>query len=167
MSEYISRSFTETHIIGLVGVVKDLDQLAVISMPSYVDMDKLCSAVDQAVHLLLVSDLLTQHQQVSWNEGQTSFNMFDILHFSGIMSHIVQGLVTENNQLICFIASHTRLHDYFKINGTGTVLCSLAEQVCPSTQVNRRCRNCCKPLESVAKNVGLLSASFFVSQLSL
>ena len=65
MTEYVSHSFTETHIIGLVGVVKDLDQLAVISMPSYVDMDKLCSAVDQAVHLLLVSDLLTQHQQAS------------------------------------------------------------------------------------------------------
>lgn len=70
MTEYVSHSFTETHIIGLVGVVKDLDQLAVISMPSYVDMDKLCSAVDQAVHLLLVSDLLTQHQQASWDKGQ-------------------------------------------------------------------------------------------------
>jgi len=64
MTEYISRSFTEEHISGLVGVVKDLDQLTFTSMSSYVDMDKLCGAVDQAVHLLLVSDLLSNKQQV-------------------------------------------------------------------------------------------------------
>lgn len=64
MTEYISRSFTEEHISGLVGVVKDLDQLSFTSMSTYIDMDKLCSAVDQAVHLLLVSDLLSSKQQV-------------------------------------------------------------------------------------------------------
>lgn len=64
MTEYVSCSFTEEHISGLVGVVKDLDQLSYTSMSSYVDMDKLCGAVDQAVHLLLVSDLLSNKQQV-------------------------------------------------------------------------------------------------------
>ena len=64
MAEYVSCSFTEEHISGLVGVVKDLDQLSFTSMSNYVDMDKLCGAVDQAVHLLLVSDLLSNKQQV-------------------------------------------------------------------------------------------------------
>lgn len=64
MTEYVSHSFTEEHISGLVGVVKDLDQLSFASMSYYVDMDKLYGAVDQAVHLLLVSDLLSNNQQV-------------------------------------------------------------------------------------------------------
>ena len=64
MTEYIGRSFTEEHISSLVGVVKDLDQLSVTNMSSYMDMDKLCGAVDQAVHLLLVSNLLSNSQQV-------------------------------------------------------------------------------------------------------
>ena len=65
MIDYIRQSFTEEHISGLVGVVKDLDQLTASRMSSDVDMDKLCAAVDQAVHLLLVTDLLSNNQQVS------------------------------------------------------------------------------------------------------
>ena len=65
MVDYIRQSFIEEHISGLVGVVKDLDQLTVSRVSSDVDMDKLCAAVDQAIHLLLVSDLLSSNQQVS------------------------------------------------------------------------------------------------------
>ena len=76
MTEYISHSFTEEHIAGLVGVVKDLDQLSFTSMSNHVDMDNLCGAVDQAVHLLLVSDLLSNNQQVIF------LQLFFLLHFS-------------------------------------------------------------------------------------
>ena len=50
--------------MGLVSVVQDLDQVAVSRMSSDVDLAKLCVAVDQAVHLLLVSHLLSSDQQV-------------------------------------------------------------------------------------------------------
>ena len=65
MTEYIRQSFTEEHILGLVSVVQDLDQVAVSRMSSDVDLAKLCVAVDQAVHLLLVSHLLSSDQQVN------------------------------------------------------------------------------------------------------
>lgn len=65
LADYIRHSFTEEHISGLVGVVKDLDKLPVSKMSSYADMNNLCAAVDQTVHLLLVSDLLSSAQQVS------------------------------------------------------------------------------------------------------
>ena len=65
MTEYIRQSFTEEHILGLVSVVQDLDQVAVSRMSSDVDLAKLCIAVDQAVHLLLVSHLLSSDQQVN------------------------------------------------------------------------------------------------------
>ena len=44
--------------------MNDLDQLTVTRISSCVDMEKLCAAVDQAVHLLLVSGLLSNNQQV-------------------------------------------------------------------------------------------------------
>lgn len=65
LTDYIRHSFTEEHISGLVGVVKELDKLPITRMLSFAEMDKLCCAVDQAVHLLLVSDLLSNSQQVT------------------------------------------------------------------------------------------------------
>ena len=64
LNDYIRHSFTEEHMSGLVAVVKDLDKLSITRMENDVDMDKLCGAVDQTVHLLLVSDLLSNSQQV-------------------------------------------------------------------------------------------------------
>ncbi|XP_068695175.1 E3 ubiquitin-protein ligase UBR4-like isoform X2 [Montipora foliosa] len=63
LTDYIRHSFTEEHMSGLVAVVKDLDKLSITRMENDVDMDKLCGAVDQTVHLLLVSDLLSNSQQ--------------------------------------------------------------------------------------------------------
>ena len=62
---YTRKSFTDQHILLLVGVIQDLDQLPRNSLSRFGDLAKLCSAVDQAVHLLLVSDILSNSQQVS------------------------------------------------------------------------------------------------------
>ncbi|XP_074621519.1 E3 ubiquitin-protein ligase UBR4-like isoform X3 [Acropora palmata] len=63
LTDYIRCSFTEEHISNLVAVVKDLDKLSITRMENHVDMDRLCFAVDQTVHLLLVSDSLSSSQQ--------------------------------------------------------------------------------------------------------
>ena len=66
LTDYIRCSFTEEHISNLVAVVKDLDKLSITRMENHVDMDRLCLAVDQTVHLLLVSDSLSSSQQVCY-----------------------------------------------------------------------------------------------------
>ena len=66
LTDYIRCSFTEEHMSGLVAVVKDLDKLSITRMENHVDMDRLCFAVDQTVHLLLVSDSLSSSQQVCY-----------------------------------------------------------------------------------------------------
>ena len=66
LTDYIRCSFTEEHISNLVAVVKDLDKLSITRMENHVDMDRLCFAVDQTVHLLLVSDSLSSSQQVCY-----------------------------------------------------------------------------------------------------